>query len=187
MLSRALFEGGRSFRDRVASVLLLCGHHYENPEQFYNAYSCLLEPLKPEDYFFNGESSSGKLPVQSDDGKCRLGHKERWLPVTVEETVAHYLDDFKARLDGIPEHDWKTPKLQDTIQSTLDDIKPHDKMIESETKLKQLDFHLFLRWALMAGWSGPKNPVAMEILGKDISLQRLTIASKVVPSKSEDS
>ncbi len=81
------------------------------------------------------------------------------------------------RLKDVSEDGWNASQLHQLMESILNDIGPHAVMVDSPIPQKHLDFYLLIRWALTAGWSGPSNVVSMEILGKAVSLQRLTDAS----------
>lgn len=174
---RVNVAGENGLQNRIATTLQHCSHNYESPQQFYKTYFYCFRSLYPDDYFGETGVTSRDLIAEIDDGKWTLKVYNKPLAVTIEETANHYMATTIDQLKGIPEDEWNAPRLQKVIQSILDDIKPLSKMVDSQRQQKQLDFHLFLRWALAAGYSGPSNPVLMDILGKAISLQRLENAT----------
>jgi len=122
-------------------------------------------------------SGSRRLLVERHNGEWTLKNNAKLLPLTINETASHYMGVTIDKLKGVSEDDWNALQLHQSMASILNDVGPHAQMVDSAIPQKHLDFHLFLRWALTAGWSGPSNVVSMEILGKAISLRRLTDAS----------
>lgn len=176
-LIRSDIAGERRLRERIASTLQHCGHSYSDPQSFYDSYFYFFRSLEPKDYFTNTVSGSRRLLAEHHNGEWTLKNNDKLLPLTVKETASHYMGATINRLKDVSEAGWNAPQLHQLLESISNDIGPQTQIVNSEIPQKYLDFHLFLRWALTAGWSGPSNVVSMEILGKAISLQRLTDAS----------
>lgn len=169
--------GERSLRERIASTLQHCGHSYSGPQRLYDSYFYFFRSLEPKDYFTDTVSGNRRLLAERHSGEWTLKNGAKLLPLTVKETASHYMDATMNRLKDVSEDGWNAAQLNQLLESILKDRGPQTKMVDSAIPQKQLDFHLFLRWAIMAGWSGPSNAVSMEILGKAISLGRLKDAS----------
>ena len=118
--------------------------------------------------------------VTMNDGERVLQNNGSPLPLTIKDIISHWLAPVVRRLEKVPEGKWNTSYLGGVMKSTLDETSPHPKMVESDWTTKKIDIQLFLRWALIAGWSGPSNTASMDILGREITLQRLTQASKML-------
>ena len=184
--TRAGDQGERGLRERIASTLQHCNRNYRDPQQFYEWYFYFFRSLHTTDYFSVTTTSRRGLLAEVRDGERILKTDGKLLPLTVKDIVNHYMGNALDRLREVAEEDWNAPQLQKVLQGVLDDTEPHAKMVDSEWRQKKLDFQLFLRWALIAGWSGPSNSVSMEILGKAISLQRLAKASTILPEQIQD-
>ena len=133
-----------------------------------------------EDYLSKKTESRRNLLAEIHDGERFLRSGSKMLPLSIKNTVDHWMEPFVQRLNNLPGDKWNASLLQEVIKGILNDVEPHTKMLHSDWKPKTLDVQLFLRWALLAGWSGPSNSVAMEILGKEITLQRLVDASTII-------
>ena len=184
--TRSSIARERSLRERIASTLQHCGHSYSGPQSFYDSYFYFFRSLKPKDYFADIVSGSRRVLAEHHNGEWILKNNAKLLPLTLKETASHYIDVTIDRLKDISEDGWHASQLHQFMESILNDVGPHTQVVDSTIAQKHLDFHLFLRWALTAGWSGPSNVVSMEILGKAISLQRLTDASTTLLEHTEN-
>lgn len=176
-LIRCDVAGERGLRERIASTLQRCGRSYSSPQSFYDSYFYFFRSLGPKDYFTDILSGRRRLLAEHHNGEWTLKNNDKLLPLTVKETASHYMGATINRLKDVSEADWNESQLRRLLESISNDVGPHTQIVNSAIPQKHLDFHLFLRWALTAGRSGPSNVVSMEILGKAISLQRLTDAS----------
>ena len=171
---------GKSLKERIVDALRRCKHDYHDPRQFYQRYFYFFRPLQAQDYLSAETDPRRNLLAVLHNGEQSLRSRDKLLPLSIKDIVDHWLATFAQRLNELPGDKWIASHLQQVIDSILDDVKPHPKMLHSDWQQKGVDLQLFLRWALLAGWSGPSNSVLMEILGQEITLQRLADASTIV-------
>lgn len=171
---------GKPLEERIANTLRQCKSDYRDPHQFYQSYFYFFKRLQAEDYLSTKAGSRRHLLAEIHDGERFLRNGGKLLPLSIKNTVDHWMEPVLQRLNNLPGDKWNASLLQEVIKGILNDVEPHTKMLYSDWQKKNLDVQLFLRWALLAGWSGPSNSVAMEILGKETTLQRLVDASTVI-------
>ncbi|KAL8832440.1 MAG: hypothetical protein Q9191_000260 [Dirinaria sp. TL-2023a] len=171
---------GKPLEERIANTLRQCKSDYRDPHQFYQSYFYFFKQLQAEDYLSTKAGSRRHLLAEIHNGERILRNGGKLLPLSIKNTIDHWMEPVLQRLNNLPGDKWNASLLQEVIKGILNDVEPHTKMLYSDWQKKNLDVQLFLRWALLAGWSGPSNSVAMEILGKETTLQRLVDASTVI-------
>lgn len=157
-----------------------CSNAYRNPPQFFQTYIYFFRDLSNEEYLSKSTDPRRTLFPEILDGKLTLNDEGRLLPLSMKESIDHWLAMVLRKLSEVPRDKWNAPMLQETLNTIYSDIEPHPNMLASEFRQKKLDVMLFLRWALTAGWSGPSNPVAMDILGPELTVRRLNDAAALI-------
>ena len=93
--------------------------------------------------------------------------------------ISGQFDAVNDRISQVSIDSWTESHLRAEINKIISDIAVH-KIDHPDQELDQLhlkrvgkSINNYLRWALTGGLSGPGMPVTMELLGRDITLERL--------------
>ena len=174
----------KSLRERVKSTLQYCSSAYRNPQSFFDSYSYFFRDSMSDEYLSEPVGDEQTLHAKEHEGKLTLSERGKLLPLSLKDIIHHWLGTVDRTLREIPMDQWNISVLQQKLLDVFESTEPHPKMVQSDWRRKKIEIQLFLRWALMANRSGPSNAVAMAILGKKLTLQRLQEASKIVMEES---
>lgn len=133
-------------------------HHsaarFTTPGEFFNQHLYFFHPVARDSYDFETDPSG--LSVISDQ-----------------------FDAVNDRISHVSVDSWTESRLKAEVNNIISDIAAH-KIDHPDQEADQL--HLkrvrkglnnYLRWAVTGGLSGPGMPITMELLGRDITLERL--------------
>lgn len=135
----------------MTSLLRHDGGHFTTPAEF----------LDRNWSFFTKSVKRAPYSLQTKAEDLQLGISES--PLSVLQTVA-------TLLTLVPATHWNA----ETHRANLDSLPYTSKAFKKE-------LYGYLRWALLAGASGPGAPQTMEILGRDETIRRLAEAREMMP------
>lgn len=95
------------------------------------------------------------------------------------DILSGQFDAVNERISQVPVESWTESHLRVEINKIIIDIDAHknDRHYQegnsSDLKRVGKGVNNYLRWAITGGLSGPGMPITMELLGRDIVLERL--------------
>lgn len=133
-------------------------HHsaarFTTPGEFFNQHLYFFHPVVRDSYDFETDPSA--LSVISDQ-----------------------FDAVNDRIGQVSVDSWTESRLRDEVNKIISDIAAH-KIDHPDQEADQLHLkrvgkgvNKYLRWAVTGGLSGPGMPITMELLGRDVTLERL--------------
>lgn len=127
---------------------------YTTPGEFFNQHIYFFRPVVRTSYDL--ETNPSGLSVISDQ-----------------------FDTVNDRISQVSAESWTESHLRTEINKIIWDIEAH-KIDHHDQEADNLDLkrvgkgiNIYLRWAITGGLSGPGMPITMELLGRDIVLERL--------------
>ncbi|KAL8999349.1 MAG: hypothetical protein Q9169_001775 [Polycauliona sp. 2 TL-2023] len=177
---------GLELRNRVANVLRHTAKNYTVPRDFFDNYS----------YFFYNMP----LPkFQHDTGEKYAICREIWPYLSTS---------IMSKLESIRPEGWCEDALKEAVSMSVQEIeakandsRQHKRPSDEASHVKQTNqrpeiatmnnkevyqaTQLCLRWTLARGRSGPPVHIAMNILGRDVSLRRLHELDKLLRDETE--
>ncbi|KAL2048544.1 hypothetical protein N7G274_000456 [Stereocaulon virgatum] len=144
-------------RDRIAAILRLDAANYTTPNEFFARLSPLFcsQPRKeweshPEDHVLKDNMDT--IVNSFKEVSC-----QRWSEANLKDVLSQMTSALEAKWDG-----------NGDVAYDLDPTAGKRRMSIVKS---------FLRWALFGGRSGPTLMVMMNVLGRDLSLQRIEDAA----------
>lgn len=133
-------------------------HHsaarFTTPGEFFKQHLYFFHPVVRDSYDFETDPSA--LSVISDQ-----------------------FDAINDRISQVSVNFWTESRLRAEVNEIISDIAAHkighpdQKADQSHLKRVGKGINKYLRWAVTGGLSGPGMPITMELLGRDITLERL--------------
>lgn len=133
-------------------------HHsaarFTTPGEFFKQHLYFFHPVVRDSYEFETDPSA--LSVISDQ-----------------------FDAVNDRISQVSVDNWTESRLRAEVNEIISDIASH-KIGHPDQEADQLHLkrvrkgvNKYLRWAVTGGLSGPGMPITMELLGRDITMERL--------------
>jgi glutamyl-tRNA synthetase len=172
--------------DYVHDILWADAKKYTTPNEF----------IERNVYFFSTPTS--EILIQSIPA-----FKLHNVPALASQPQTFALCPFFATFSKIPPEKWTASELKSLISliteqassSSFTELAYQSKQWNQEehqiattqwNKAWNKLIHQYLRWALMAGMSGPDGAETMRILGRDESLRRLEVAREVILTRAKE-
>ena len=160
---------GRNLSAYIASVFRADAKSFTSEAQFLERNSFFFRPLVKSSYHpsmtVNGSTQN---PPVATDVLVREARKfqdilaEAWRPETIKQTIS----DALANLTD--------------VGGTVEPNETAENGLLKQQKARHKEFHGYLRWALASGKQGPGMADTMEILGRDVTLHRLSEAARLL-------
>lgn len=93
--------------------------------------------------------------------------------------ISDQFDAVNDRISQVSVNSWKESRLRAEVNKIISDIAvlkiglPDQEVDQLHLKRVGKGVNKYLRWAVTGGLSGPGMPITMELLGRDITLERL--------------
>lgn len=127
---------------------------YTTPGEFFTKHLYFFHPVVRDPHDFETDPSA--LSVISDQ-----------------------IDAVNDRISQVSVDSWTESRLRAEVNTIISDIAAH-KIDHPDQEANHLHLksvgkvvNKYLRWAITGGLSGPGMPITMELLGRDITLERL--------------
>ncbi|KZF26564.1 glutamyl-tRNA synthetase [Xylona heveae TC161] len=161
---------GRDLREYVAAIFRADAKNYTSPEDFLDRNDRFFHPVINVRYEPLESFSKDPLPpppptnlASAADKICQLGPESWNVP------------DLKAKMSAIVEEGSRI-----SAEDVSGEMTKEVQALRRRQKAWNRAFYHYMRWALLEGKQGPDAASVMVILGRDITLERLSKASNLV-------
>ena len=168
-LQRFDTDDGRNMREHVISLLKLEAREYTTPEAFFERFRYFFV-LSSEDL----QKSRPQKRSDVDEGEVAIA------------TMVQGLEELST-------DQWNASELKDKIGTVVERIREKSTPQTYQSNTDQLQnaktmtaaiMHA-MRWALLASPRGPPMGNTMELLGRNVTLQRLRVAKSILQQARE--
>jgi glutamyl-tRNA synthetase len=161
----------------VVQLVQLDARNYTNASAF----------VERNTYFFQTPDEQALLNSRPPG---RLHHMPTAMSSVSQDEVLHQI---RADLELIPPGKWTTGNLRDRVNTTITERAEQsvrswkdDNVLDLELARKTAPkswsklIHSYIRWAILAGLSGPDGAASMQLLGREETLARLANAARIL-------
>lgn len=170
--------GGRDASSYIRRAISADARNWISAKSFMEKNAFLFAPLPAEQLQSN-------VPEPSL-GLAQLGGYEGHDGHAMDALVG-----VRQSLEKLDDSDWSFENIKKTLlghmETALAPIHDHasssgmeDGLKATALKSSTMAFYRLFRWAIIGGQHGPSDAMAMEALGRDVTLKRLTAAEKVL-------
>ena len=154
--SRTQIHSTSELRARIAALLRVDAMNYTTPKEFFERNS----------HFFRAEP------------------RKEWMPPSNNERLEDAISILNSHFTKITLKEWDEEHLKQVFDHMSDDLSAkwhQEEALQHGPQKSALGYiQYFLRWALSGGRPGPALTSTMAILGRDMCLQRIEDAEKLL-------
>ncbi|KAL8821275.1 MAG: hypothetical protein Q9223_000648 [Gallowayella weberi] len=168
---------GSALKSRIAVVMKYTAKSYTTPLEFFGKYGYFFYevPLpSPGSIDFEGRRDEIYRSARDIHGLFSVMAPHRWTEGSLKRTMSELVDDIDEDMGSL-----KRTKSE-VVDGIDEDMHSDDAATDANRQLTHKAVQLFLRWAIASGEPGPSMNVTMALLGKDVCLERLENAARLL-------